>query len=119
VTTIFELSQMADAADIVVMPFGNGDEIERNASTLVNEIYNGTAEQSERSALNIVVLAKQGPDQRRILLDVDVIRALGSMCTRDNEARTQAHGALGLAAMASNFATYVAMTELILFKYPI
>jgi hypothetical protein len=98
---------MADQADMNLMPFGNSDEIERNASTLVNDIFNGTAEQSERSALNIVVLAKQGPDERRILLDSDVIQALGSMCTRDNEARTQAHGALGLAAMASNFATYV------------
>ena len=101
------------AAEITVMPFGDGDEIERSASSLVEEIYSGTAEQSERSAVNIVVLAKQGPDQRRILLDSDVIRALGSMCTRDNEARTQAHGSLGLASMASNFASYV-MAELVL-----
>jgi hypothetical protein len=90
----------------VLMPFGNGDEIEKNATKLVNEIYSGTADNSERVAINIVALAKRGPEERQALFDADAVQALGILCSRDNEARTQAHGALGLAAMASNFARY-------------
>ena len=87
----------------VLMPFGNGDDIEKEATKLVNEIFNGTADNMERVVPNIVALAKRGAEERRALLDADVIQALGIMCSRDNEARTQAAGALGLAAMASNF----------------
>lgn len=90
----------------MLMPFGNGEEIEKNATKLVNEIYDGTADAAERSVLNLVVLAKRGPEERQALFDASAIQALGILCSRDNEARTQAHGALGLAAMASNFARY-------------
>ena len=88
----------------ILMPFGNGDEIIRDATKLVRDIFHGTAESSEQSALNIVVLAKRGPEERQALLDADAVQALGIMCSRDNEARTQAHGCLGLASIASNFA---------------
>ena len=88
------------------MPYGESEDIEREASKLVANLYDETAENAERSALTIAGLARKGPEARRILLGFDVVPALGTLCTRDNEARTQAHGALGISAIASNFATY-------------
>mmetsp|Transcript_36732 Transcript_36732/g.90406 ORF Transcript_36732/g.90406 Transcript_36732/m.90406 type:complete len:358 (+) Transcript_36732:437-1510(+) len=88
---------MAEADDI-------SGVIEEDVLRLVEAIYQESADKGERAAANILVMAKKGEEERRAFVDAGVIPALCSMCTRENEARTQAKAALALGALCSNYA---------------
>ena len=65
------------------------------------------AEDMERAAANIIVLARKhdGGEERRLLFNEGVIHSLIIMCSREYNAKTQAKGALALAALCSNFSS--------------
>ena len=60
-------------------------------------------EDMERAAVNVIALSRQGKEERRALAEEGVIHSLTIMCSREFTAKTQAKGALGLAALCSNF----------------
>jgi hypothetical protein len=60
----------------------------------------------ERAAANVIVLARQGPEERRALVEEGIIiHSLIRMCSREFTPKTQAKGALALAALCSNFSS--------------
>lgn len=94
------------SADIQSVPFETREETEKRARKFVDTIFNDTTENAEKCAENIQILAQKGHGERSALLDANAVQALVYLCSCDKEARTQAHGALALASLASNFATY-------------
>ena len=60
-------------------------------------------EDMERAAANVIVLARQGADERRALAEEGIIHSLTIMCSREFTAKTQAKGALALASLCSNY----------------
>mmetsp|Transcript_40106 Transcript_40106/g.78603 ORF Transcript_40106/g.78603 Transcript_40106/m.78603 type:complete len:357 (+) Transcript_40106:217-1287(+) len=79
--------------------------IEEDVARLVEAVYQESADKGERAAANILAMAKKGSEERRAFIDHGCVPALCSLCTRENEARTQAKAALALGALCSNYAT--------------
>mmetsp|Transcript_38829 Transcript_38829/g.97256 ORF Transcript_38829/g.97256 Transcript_38829/m.97256 type:complete len:358 (-) Transcript_38829:24-1097(-) len=85
--------------------------IEEDVARLVEAVYQESADKGERAAANILAMAKKGMEERRAFIDQNCVHALCSLCTRENEARTQAKAALALGALCSNYATCLSDTD--------
>lgn len=63
------------------------------------------SEDMERAAASVIILAKQGADERSALVSAGIISSLTIMCSREFGVKTQAKGALALAALCSNYSS--------------
>ncbi len=77
------------------------DDVQKISLSLIGR----PPEEMERAAANVIVLARQGVDERRALVEEGIIHSLTIMCSRDFTPKTQAKGALALAALCSNFSS--------------
>jgi hypothetical protein len=74
------------------------DDVHNISLTLIGS----PPDSKEKAAANVIVLCRQGADERRALAEEGVIHSLTIMCSREFGAKTQSKGALALGALCSN-----------------
>ena len=90
--------------------------LEDDVQSICLSLIGKPPEDMERAAANVIVLARQGADERRALAEEGVIHSLTIMCSREFNAKTQAKGALALAALCSNYSTNLDDTKMYVYS---
>jgi len=90
--------------------------LEDDVQSICMSLIGKPPEDMERAAANVILLARQGADERRALAEEGVIHSLTIMCSREFNAKTQAKGALALAALCSNYSTNLDDTKMYVYS---
>ena len=116
----FELVERSDSLGVwdTRTEMGDGHDnkltgvLEDDVHTISLSLIGSPPDVMERAAANVIVLSRQGADERRALAEEGCIHSLTIMCSREFGTKTQSKGALALGALCSNFSSIMDESKL-------